>query len=143
MTTSFAKKIQTWIIPKNTIFPRIISLSSLLKNAPREKAPNMMMTMTIQWSKQISVILLLWVSGRVCTTAMSQSILSIESLLPSVKVAMMIHTNQSCSLLAVIGSLSSKRKEKKKDKNSFCSKTFKLFLIAKTIKHLWLYRLIC
>jgi hypothetical protein len=56
---------------------------------------------------------------------------------------MMIHTNQSCSLLAVIGSLSSKRKEKKKDKNSFCSKTFKLFLIAKTIKLLWLYRLIC
>ena len=143
MTTSFAKKIRTWIIPKNTIFPRIISLSSLLKNAPREKAPNMMMTMTIQWSKQISVILLLWVSGRACTTAMSQSILSIESLLPSVKVAMMIHTNQSCSLLAVIGSLSSKRKEKKKDKNSFCRKTFKLFLIAKIIKLLWLYRLIC
>lgn len=142
MTTSFSKQIKSLIDPKNTIFQLTISLTSLLKNALREKALNM--TMTIQWWKQISVILPQWVSGKPCITAMSPSILSIESLPPSVKVARTIHTNQSCSLLAVIGSLSLKRKEKKKDKNSFSNKTFRLFLMDKATKLLdgWLCRLI-
>jgi len=144
MTKSFSKQIQSLINPKNTIFQLTISLTSLLKNALREKALNMMKTMTIQWWKQISVIVLQWVSAKPCITAMSPSILSIESLPPSVKVTRTIHTNQSCSLLAVIGSLSLKRKEKKKDKNSFSNKIFRLFLMDKATKLLdgWLYRLI-
>jgi hypothetical protein len=75
---------------------------------------------------------------------MSPSILSMESPPLSVTVARKIHTNQSCSLLAVIGSLLLKRKEKKRGKNSYLKKTFRLFLMYKTIKHLdgWLYRMI-
>jgi hypothetical protein len=44
--------------------------------------------------------------------------------------------NQIYSLLAVIGSLLLKKKEKKKGKNSFKRKTFRLFLMGKTIMQL-------
>jgi hypothetical protein len=64
---------------------------------------------------------------------MSLSILSIESLPPLVTVTRKILMNQIYSLLAVIGSLLLKRKEKKKGKNSFKRKTFRLFLMKKTI----------
>jgi hypothetical protein len=64
---------------------------------------------------------------------MSLSILSIESLPPLVTVTRKILMNQIYSLLAVIGSLLLKRKEKKKGKNSFKRKTFRLFLMKKKI----------
>jgi len=64
---------------------------------------------------------------------MSLSIISIESLPPLVTVTRKILMNQIYSLLAVIGSLLLKRKEKKKGKNSFKRKTFRLFLMKKTI----------
>ncbi len=133
MTTSFSEKILSLINLKNTIFLLTISLLGPLKSVLREIVLNMMKMIPILWSKQILAILMQWIWTSPCTIVMSLSILSIESLPPLVTVTRKILMNQIYSLLAVIGSLLLKRKEKKKGKNSFKRKTFRLFLMKKTI----------